>query len=67
MESYDLFICCSVLPIAMDRAIKEIVPSIRQRSVTIATQTTKELVLKVFFLLLYLLAFVIGNIVMEES
>ncbi|KAL3537028.1 hypothetical protein ACH5RR_000394 [Cinchona calisaya] len=36
----------SVLPIAMDRAIKEIVPSIKQRSVTIATQTTKELVLK---------------------
>ncbi|KAM7476295.1 hypothetical protein LguiB_023538 [Lonicera macranthoides] len=36
----------SVLPIAMDRAIKEIVSSIVQRSVSIATQTTKELVLK---------------------
>ncbi|KAF4401859.1 hypothetical protein G4B88_013146 [Cannabis sativa] len=35
-----------VVPIAMDRAIKEIVPSIVQRSVSIATQTTKELVLK---------------------
>lgn len=36
----------SVLPMAMDRAIKEIVSSIVQRSVSIATQTTKELVLK---------------------
>ncbi|KAL3516917.1 hypothetical protein ACH5RR_023819, partial [Cinchona calisaya] len=36
----------SVLPIAMDRAIKEIVSNIKQRSVSIATQTTKELVLK---------------------
>ncbi|XP_031390313.1 CCR4-NOT transcription complex subunit 1 isoform X2 [Punica granatum] len=35
-----------VVPIAMDRAIKEIVPAIVQRSVTIATQTTKEVVLK---------------------
>ncbi|KAF5732911.1 Ccr4-not transcription complex putative isoform 1 [Tripterygium wilfordii] len=35
-----------VVPIAMDRAIKEIVSSIVQRSVSIATQTTKELVLK---------------------
>ncbi|XP_027908150.1 CCR4-NOT transcription complex subunit 1 isoform X1 [Vigna unguiculata] len=34
------------VPIAMDRAIKEIVTSIVQRSVSIATQTTKELVLK---------------------
>lgn len=42
------FPCCSVLPIAMDRAIKEIVTSIVHRSVSIATQTTKELVLKVF-------------------
>ncbi|XP_059651610.1 uncharacterized protein LOC132299153 [Cornus florida] len=36
----------SVVPIVMDRAIKEIVSSIVQRSVSIATQTTKELVLK---------------------
>lgn len=36
----------SVLPIAMDRAIKEVVAGIVQRSVSIATQTTKELVLK---------------------
>ncbi|KAA8515904.1 hypothetical protein F0562_019083 [Nyssa sinensis] len=36
----------SVLPIVMDRATKEIVSSIVQRSVSIATQTTKELVLK---------------------
>ncbi|XP_058212330.1 uncharacterized protein LOC131324368 [Rhododendron vialii] len=36
----------SVVPIAMDRAIKEIVSGIVQRSVSIATQTTKELVLK---------------------
>ncbi|KAK4802906.1 hypothetical protein SAY86_001109 [Trapa natans] len=35
-----------VVPVAMDRAIKEIVTAIVQRSVTIATQTTKELVLK---------------------
>jgi len=35
----------------MDRAIKEIVSSIVQRSVSIATQTTKELVLKVYILL----------------
>ncbi|KVH89220.1 CCR4-Not complex component, Not1, C-terminal [Cynara cardunculus var. scolymus] len=35
-----------VLPMSMDRAIKEIVSSIVQRSVSIATQTTKELVLK---------------------
>lgn len=35
-----------VLPLAMDRAIKEIVPGIVQRSVSIATQTTKELVIK---------------------
>ncbi|PON57727.1 CCR4-NOT transcription complex subunit [Trema orientale] len=35
-----------VVPIAMDRAIKEIVSNIVQRSVSIATQTTKELVLK---------------------
>ncbi|TKY68978.1 CCR4-NOT transcription complex subunit 1 [Spatholobus suberectus] len=34
------------VPVAMDRAIKEIVSSIVQRSVSIATQTTKELVLK---------------------
>jgi len=31
----------------MDKAIKDIVSSIVQRSVSIATQTTKELVLKV--------------------
>ncbi|KAL9175940.1 hypothetical protein ABFS82_02G145600 [Erythranthe guttata] len=36
----------SVLPIAMERAVKEVVPSIVQRSVSIATQTTKEIVLK---------------------
>ncbi|KAI9078450.1 hypothetical protein K1719_039546 [Acacia pycnantha] len=35
-----------VVPVAMDRAIKEIVSGIVQRSVSIATQTTKELVLK---------------------
>ncbi|XP_058008298.1 uncharacterized protein LOC110666945 isoform X2 [Hevea brasiliensis] len=35
-----------VVPIVMDRAIKEIVSGIVQRSVSIATQTTKELVLK---------------------
>ncbi|XVF22765.1 hypothetical protein REPUB_Repub12eG0199200 [Reevesia pubescens] len=35
-----------VVPVAMDRAIKEIVAGIVQRSVSIATQTTKELVLK---------------------
>ncbi|KAE8699711.1 transcription factor UNE10-like [Hibiscus syriacus] len=35
-----------VVPMSMDRAIKEIVAGIVQRSVSIATQTTKELVLK---------------------
>ncbi|XP_024032955.1 CCR4-NOT transcription complex subunit 1 [Morus notabilis] len=35
-----------IVPMAMDRAIKEIVSGIVQRSVSIATQTTKELVLK---------------------
>ncbi|KAG7644767.1 CCR4-Not complex Not1 subunit [Arabidopsis thaliana x Arabidopsis arenosa] len=35
-----------VVPLAMDRAIKEIVSGIVQRSVCIACQTTKELVLK---------------------
>ncbi|CAN6981983.1 unnamed protein product [Brassica rapa subsp. trilocularis] len=35
-----------VVPLAMDRAIKEIVAGIVQRSVCIACQTTKELVLK---------------------
>lgn len=47
---YSIILCLisfSVLPIAMDRAVKEIVSSIVQRSVSIATQTTKELVLKV--------------------
>ncbi|KAG6431049.1 hypothetical protein SASPL_109124 [Salvia splendens] len=36
----------SVLPVAMDRAVKEIVSDIVQLSVSIATDTTKELVLK---------------------
>ena len=36
-----------VVPLAMDRAIKDIVSGIVQRSVCIACQTTKELVLKV--------------------
>jgi hypothetical protein len=47
---YDKFISLMhyrAVPIAMDRAIKEIVSGIVQRSVSIATQTTKELVLKV--------------------
>ncbi|XP_010258903.1 PREDICTED: CCR4-NOT transcription complex subunit 1 isoform X3 [Nelumbo nucifera] len=35
-----------ILPVAMERAIKEIISPIVQRSVTIAMQTTKELVLK---------------------
>ncbi|KAL0662601.1 hypothetical protein Bca4012_099438 [Brassica carinata] len=35
-----------VVPLAMDRAIKEIVSGVVQRSVCIACQTTKELVLK---------------------
>nr|GMD59536.1 CCR4-NOT transcription complex subunit 1 [Ipomoea batatas] len=37
----------SVLPIAMEKAIKDIVMSNMPRSVSIATQTTKELVLRV--------------------
>lgn len=41
------FFCSSLLPPIMDRSIKEIVSGIVQRSVSIATQTTKELVLKV--------------------
>ncbi|XP_050238653.1 uncharacterized protein LOC126688113 isoform X2 [Mercurialis annua] len=35
-----------VVPLVMERAVKDIVNSIVQRSVSIATQTTKELVLK---------------------
>ncbi|CAN1248811.1 CCR4-NOT transcription complex subunit 1 [Linum perenne] len=35
-----------MVPIAIERAVKEIVSGIVQRSVSIATQTTKELVLK---------------------
>jgi CCR4-NOT transcription complex subunit 1 len=42
-----LYFYYRAVPIAMDRAIKEIVSSIVKRSVSIATQTTKELVLKV--------------------
>ncbi|KAL8129102.1 hypothetical protein V2J09_018257 [Rumex salicifolius] len=34
------------LPVALERAINEIVPGIAQRSVSIAVQTTKELVIK---------------------
>lgn len=41
------FIFYRVGPIAMDRAIKEILSGVVQRSVNIASQTTKELVLKV--------------------
>jgi CCR4-NOT transcription complex subunit 1 len=39
-----------LVPAVMDRAIKDIVSGIVQRSVSIATQTTKELVLKVWML-----------------
>ncbi|KAL3649432.1 hypothetical protein CASFOL_005835 [Castilleja foliolosa] len=47
LQAYGLYVHFqSLLPIAMDRAVKEIVSSIVQRSVSIATQTTKELVLK---------------------
>lgn len=46
-DSLTLHIYYRAVPIAMDRAIKDIVSSIVQRSVSIATQTTKELVLKV--------------------
>ncbi|XP_078446307.1 transcription regulator isoform X2 [Wolffia australiana] len=35
-----------VLPLAMDKAIREIISPVVQRSVTIASQTTRELVLK---------------------
>lgn len=46
----------------MDRAVKEIVSSIVQRSVSIATQTTKELVLKVcFFSMLILKGYCFGR------
>ncbi|KAL9690797.1 hypothetical protein QQ045_011207 [Rhodiola kirilowii] len=45
-EVHLLLTSLRVLPIAMDRAIKESVTGIVQRSVSIATQTTKELVLK---------------------
>ncbi|RVW97169.1 CCR4-NOT transcription complex subunit 1 [Vitis vinifera] len=40
------FLLVRVAPIAMDRAIKEILSGMVQRSVNIASQTTKELVLK---------------------
>ena len=35
------------MDVALDKAIKEIIGPVIQRSVTIATQTTKELVIKV--------------------
>ena len=44
-----LFFNYSVVPIAMDRAIKEIASSsFVQRTVIMATKTTMELVLKVY-------------------
>ena len=45
----------------MDRAIKEIVSGIVQRSVCVACQTTKELVLKVVHLNLYIFFFFLGG------
>ena len=38
----------SVVPIAMDKVVKKIVSGSLQLNVYVATQTTKELVLKVF-------------------
>ena len=35
------------MDVALDKAIKEIIGPVIQRSVTIATRTTKELILKV--------------------
>ncbi|KAK2665612.1 hypothetical protein Ddye_004186 [Dipteronia dyeriana] len=43
-----LFVYCRVVPIVMDKAIKEFVCGIVQLSVSIATQTAKELVLKAY-------------------
>lgn len=45
----NILIRCSVLPAAIDRAIKEIVSTVKKRSNYLATQTTKELILKVCF------------------
>ena len=36
-----------IVPLAMDRAIREIITPVVERSVTIACMTTRELVLKV--------------------
>lgn len=38
---------CRIMDMALDKAIKEIIGPVIQRSVTIASRTTKELILKV--------------------
>lgn len=43
------FDCDRIMQMAMDKAVTEIVSPVIQRSVTIASRTTKELVLKVNF------------------
>lgn len=38
---------CRIIQMSLDKAIREIVSPVIQRSVTIASRTTKEMVLKV--------------------
>lgn len=45
---------CRVVPVAMERAIREIISPVVDRSVTIACTTTRELVMKVSSISFYL-------------
>lgn len=45
-----LLIFYRIMDVALDKAIKEIIAPVIQRSVAIASRTTKELILKVAFL-----------------
>lgn len=42
-----ILLCGRIVPLAMDRAIREIITPVVDRSVTIACMTTRELVMKV--------------------
>ena len=44
---------CRIIQMSLDKAIREIVSPVIQRSVTIASRTTKEMVLKVLVILTY--------------
>ena len=46
-----------IMDVALDKAIKEIIGPVIQRSVTIASRTTKELILKVTYCNIYVFFF----------